>query len=190
MNPHFSHILFVCTWVVVGVFSYSTFILLLCRGVAVGNRKDGSRLELSHRVGSLFQTTSDQTSQSLSDCPALSELLANVAPTGIVRPGMELLVTNWPHSPLVLEMTEPSCNGESSQLLAYHCRFVESRLFRETEMAFEVRQEGHRFFLKAIRYLPANPQYLRAFAMVWSDELMKKGYLEAVKARFVTAKAA
>jgi hypothetical protein len=103
---------------------------------------------------------------------------------------MELLVTNWPHSPLVLEMTEPSGNAESSQLLAYHCRFVENRLFRETEMAFEVRQEGHRFFLKVIRYLPANPQYLRAFAMVWSDELMKKGYLEAIRARFVTAKAA
>jgi hypothetical protein len=103
---------------------------------------------------------------------------------------MELVVTNWPHSPLVLEMMDPSGNGESSQLLAYHCRFVENRLFRETEMAFEVRQEGHRFFLKAIRYLPANPQYFRAFAMVWSDELMKKGYLEAIKARFVKAKAA
>jgi hypothetical protein len=87
-------------------------------------------------------------------------------------------------------MTEPSGNGESSQLLAYHYRFVETRLFRETEMAFEVRQEGHRFFLKAIRYLPANPQYIKAFAMVWSDELMKKGYIEAIKARFVTAKAA
>jgi hypothetical protein len=190
MNSYFSHVLFVCSCVVVGVFSYSAFILLLCRGVAVGNRKDGSRLELSRRVGSLIQTASDQTNQSLSDCPALSELLANVAPTGIVRSGMELLVTNWPHSPLVLEMTEPSGNGESSQLLAYHYRFVENRLFRETEMAFEVHQEGHRFLLKAIRYLPANPQYLRAFTMVWSDELMKKGYLDAIKARFVTPKAA
>ena len=63
-------------------------------------------------------------------------------------------------------------------------------MFRETEMAFEVRQEGHRLVLKAIRYLPANPRYLRAFAMVWSDELMKKGYLEAIKERFVTANAA
>lgn len=190
MNPYFLHVLFVCSCAVVGVFGYSTFILLLCRGVAVGNRKDGSRLELSRRVGSLIQTASDQTSHSLSDCPALSELLENVAPTGIVRPGMELLVANWPHSPLVLELTEPSGNGESSQLLAYHSRFVENRLFRETEMTFEVRQEGHRFVLKAIRYLPANPQYLRAFAMVWSDELMKKGYLEAKKARFVTPRAA
>jgi len=190
MNPYFSHVLFVCICVAVGVLSYSIFILLLCRGVAVGHRKDGSRLELSNRVGSLIQAASDQTSQPLSDCPALSELLAKVAPSGIVRPGMELLVTNWPHSPLVLEMEEPSGNGESSQLLAYHYRFVENRLFRETEMAFEVRQEEHRFFLKAIRYLPANPQYLRAFAMVWSDELMKKGYLEAIKARSITAKAA
>jgi hypothetical protein len=190
MNPYFSHVIFVCACVVVGMLSYSTFVLLLCRCVAVGNSKDGSRLELSHRVSSLIQAASDQTSPPLSDCPALSELLATVAPTGIVRPGMELLVTNWPHSPLVLEMTEPSGNGESPQLLAYHYRFVENRLFRETEMAFEVRQEGHRFFLKAIRYLPANPQCLMAFAMVWSDELMKKGYLEAVKARFVTAKAA
>jgi hypothetical protein len=103
---------------------------------------------------------------------------------------MELLVTNWPHSPLVLELTEPSGNGESSQLLAYHYRFVENRLFRETEMAFEIRQEGERYLLKTIRYSPANPQYLRAFAMVWSDELMKKGYLEAIKERFVTANAA
>jgi len=190
MNPYFSHILFVCTCVVVGMLSYSTFVLLLCRSIAVGNRKDASRLELSHRVGSLIQAASDEMGQPLSDCPALSELLAKVAPTGIVKPGMELLVTNWPHSPLVLEMTELSGNGESSQLLAYHYRFVENRLFRETEMAFEVRQEGHRFFLKAIRYLPANPQYLRAFAIVWSEELMKKGYLEAIKARFVTAKAA
>lgn len=190
MNPHFSHVLFVCGCVVVGVFSYSAFILLLCRGVAVGKRKDGSRLELSRRVGSLIQAGSDQTRQPLSDCPALSELIANVAPAGIVRPGMELLVTNWPHSPLVLELTEPSGNGESSQLLAYHYRFVENRLFRETEMAFEVRQEGERYLLKTIRYSPANPQHLRAFAMVWSDELMKKGYLEAIKARFVTAKAA
>jgi hypothetical protein len=103
---------------------------------------------------------------------------------------MELLVTNWPHSPLVLEITGPSGNGESTQLVAYHSRFVENRLFRETEMTFEVRQEGRQFSLKAIRYLPANPQYLKAFAMVWSEELMKKGYLEVVKSRFVTAKAA
>ena len=99
-------------------------------------------------------------------------------------------MTNWPHSPLVLEITDPSGIGESTQLVAYHYRFVENRLFRETEMTFEVLHEGHPFSLKVIRYLPANPQYLKAFAMVWSDELMKKGYLEVVKSRFVTAKAA
>src|SRR3982074_978858 len=181
MHFHFPHVLLVCICAAAGVLSYSTFLFLLCRSVAVGNRRDGCRLELSHRVASLIQVASDQMGQPLSDCPALSEILATVASTGIVRPGMELLVTNSPHSPLVLEITEPSGNGESPQLLAYHYRFVENRLFRETEMAFEVRQEGHRFFLKAIRYLPANPQCLMAFAMVWSDELMKKGYLEAVK---------
>ena len=191
MDFRFPHVLLVCIGAAAGVFSYSTFLFLLCRSVAVGNRKDGLRLELAHRVASVIQVASDQTSQPLSDCPALSEILATVASTGIVSPGMELLVTNSPHSPLVLEITEPSGhNGESTQLVAYHYRVIEDRLFRETEMAFEVRQEGHRFFLKAIRYLPANPQYLKAFAMVWSDELMKKGYLEAIKARFVTAKAA
>jgi len=101
------------------------------------------------------------------------------------------LVTNSPHSPLVLEITGSSGgNREFTQLVAYHHRFVEDRLFRETEMAFEVRQEGNAFSLKTIRYLPANPQYLRAFAMVWFDDLMKKGYLEAVKSRFVVPKAA
>jgi hypothetical protein len=74
--------------------------------------------------------------------------------------------------------------------VAYHYRFVENRLFRETEMTFEVLQEESRFALKAIRYSPANPRYLKAFAMVWSDDLMKNGYLEAVKSRFVIAKAA
>ena len=191
MDLYFSHVLFVCICAVAGVLSYSTFLLLLCRGVAVGNRKDGSRLKLSHRVASFIHAASDQTGQPLSDCPALSEILATVASTGNVRPGMELLVTNSPHSPLVIEITAPSAgNGESSQLVAYHYRFVENRLFRETEMAFEVRQEGNRFSLRAIRYLPANPKYLKAFAMVWSDDLMKKGYLEAVKARFVIPKAA
>jgi hypothetical protein len=190
MDLYFSHVAFVCVCAVIGMLGYSTFLLLLCRGIAVGNRKEGGRLELSHRAASFIQAGSDQTGQPLSDCPALSELLTNIASTGIVRPGMELLVTNSPHSPLVLEITGPSGNGESTQLVAYHYRFVENRLFRETEMAFEIRQEGPGFSLKAIRYLPANPRYLRAFAMVWSDDLMKKGYLEAVKSRFVIAKAA
>jgi hypothetical protein len=191
MDLHFPYALFVCICAAAGVLSYSTFLILLCRSVAVGNRKDGFRLELSRRVASLSQATSDQTGQSVSDCPALSEILATVASTAIVRPGMELLVTNSPHSPLVLEITGPSAhNGESTQLVAYHYRVVEDRLFRETEMAFEVRQEGNRFFLSAIRYLPANPKYLKAFAMVWSDELMKKGYLEAVKSRFLIPEAA
>src|SRR5437870_4993692 len=145
MDLHFPHVLFVCTCAGAGVLSYSTFLFLLCRGVAVGNRKDRSRLELSHRVASFVQAASNQTGQPLSDCPALSEILATVASTGIVRPGMELLVTNSPHSPLVLEITGPSGgNGESTQLVACHYRFVEDRLFRETEMAFEVRQEGNR----------------------------------------------
>jgi Domain of unknown function (DUF6908) len=191
MDFRFPHVLLVCIGAAAGVFSYSTFLFLLCRSVAVGNRKDGHRLELAHRVASVIQVASDQTSQPLSDCPALSEILATVASTGIVRPGMELLVTNSPHSPLVLEITEPSShNGESTQLVAYHYRVLEDRLFRETEMAFEVGQEGNRFSLRAIRYLPANPKYLKAFAMVWSDELVKKGYLEAVKSRFVIPKAA
>ena len=191
MYSHFPHVLSTCIWAVVGVLIYSTFLFLLCRAVAIGNRKDASRLELSHRVASLTQAASDQAGQLLSDCPTLSELLANVASTGNVRPGMELLVTNSPHTPLVLEIIGPSdSNGQFTQLVAYHYRFVEHRLFRETEMAFEVRQEGHKFLLKAIRYSPANPQYLKAFAKVWSDELMKKGYLEAVKSRSAIAKAA
>jgi hypothetical protein len=191
MSIYFSHVLFVCVCVVVAVLSYSTFVLLLCRAVAVGNGKDESRRELSHRVASFTQAPSDQAGQPVSDCPALSELLANVASTGIVRPGTELVVVNSPHSPLVLEITAPSGNnGESTQLVAYHYRFVENRLFRETETTFEVRQEGQQFLLKASRYLPANPQYLKAFAMVWSDELIKKGYLQAVKSPSVIAKAA
>jgi hypothetical protein len=189
MDLHFSHVLSACIWTAVGVLIYSMFLFLFCRAVAVGSRKDASRLELSHRV--FTQAASDQAGQSLSDCPALSELLANLVSTGNVRPGMELLVTNSPHSPLVLEIIgPPGGSGEFTQLVAYHYRFVENRLFRETEMTFEIRQEGHQFSLRVIRYLPANPQYLKAFAKVWSDELMKKGYLEAVKSRFVIAKAA
>ena len=190
MDLYVPHVLFAGVCAVVGVLICSAFLFLLCRCAAVGNRKDESRLKLSHRIDVFFQAASNHTGQPSSDCPALSEILANVAQTGIVRPGMELLVTNWPHSPLVLEITGPSDTGESTQLVAYHCRFVEKRLFRETEMAFEIRHVGQGFSLKAIRYLPAKPQYLRAFAMVWSEELMKKGYLEAVKSRFVTAKAA
>jgi hypothetical protein len=191
MHLHFSHVFLVCIRAVAVVLSYSTFLFLLCRGVAVGNRKDRSRLDLSHRVASFIHPAADHTGQTLSDCPALSEILATVASTGIVRPGMELLVTNSPHSPLVLEIAGPSAgNGESTQLVAYHYRFVEDRLFRETEMAFEVRQEGNRFPLKALRYAPANPRYLKGFAMVWSDELMKKGYLEVAKSRFLIPKAA
>jgi hypothetical protein len=191
MHFYSPHALFVCICAAAGVLSYSTLLILLCRGVAVGNGKDGSRLELSHRVASLFQATSDATGQPHYDCPALSEILATVASNGIITQGTELLVTNSPHSPLVLEITRPSGdNGGSTQLLAYHYRIVEHRLFRETEMVFEVSQEGNRFSLKAIRYLPANPKYLKAFAMVWSDELMKKGYLEAVKSGFVIPKAA
>jgi hypothetical protein len=185
------HVLFVCICAVVGGLSYCAFFLLLCRGIAVGDRKDGARLELSRRVANFARAASDKAGQPLSDCPALSDILATVASTGIVKPGMELLVTNAPHSPLVLEIIGSSSdNGEFTQLVAYHYRFVENRLFRETEMTFEVRQEESRFALKAIRYSPANPRYLKAFAMVWSDDLMKNGYLEAVKSRFVIAKAA
>ena len=191
MGLHFSHVLFVCICAVAGVLSYSAFLILLCRGVAVGNRKEASRVELSHQVASYHQAVSGQTGRPLSDCPALSEILAVVASNGIIRPGMELVVTNSPHSPLVLEVTGASDgNDESTQLVAYHYRFVENRLFRETEMAFAVRQEGHRFSLKTVRYLPANQQYLKAFAMLWSDELLKKGYLESAKSRFPIAKAA
>lgn len=185
------HVLFVCICVVVGGLSYCAFLLLLCRGIAVGNRKDGSRLELSRRVDNFVQAASHNMSQPLSDCPALSEILAAIASTGIVKPGMEFLVTNAPHNPLVLEIIGTSSgDGEFTQLAAYHYRFVENRLFRETEMTFDVRQEESRFALKAIHYSPANPRYLKAFAMVWSDDLMKKGYLEAVRSRFVIAKAA
>jgi hypothetical protein len=190
MGLYFSHVAFVCVCAAVGMFSFSIFLFLLSRSIAVGNRKNRGRLELSHRLTGFIQTASDQTGHPLSDCPALSELLTNIASTGIVGPGMELVVPNSPHSPLVLEIIGPSGNDESTQLVAYYYRFVESRLFRETEMAFEICQEGHPFSLKAIRYLPANPQYLRAFAMLWSDELIKKGYLEAVKSRFVIANAA
>jgi hypothetical protein len=187
MGLHISHVLFVCA----GVIAYSTLVLLLCRSVAVGNRKDGLRQELFHRLASFHQAASDQTGQTPSDCPALSEILATVASTGIVKPGMELVVTNSPHSLLVLEITAASnCNGESTHLVAYHYRFVENRCFRETEMEFEVRHEGHRFSLRAIHYLPADQHYLKAFAMLWSDQLMKKGYVESVKSRFLIAKAA
>lgn len=191
MDLHFSHVLSAYIWAVVGVLVCSSFLFLLCRAVAVGNRKDASRLELSHRVANFNHAASDQAGQSLSDCPALSELLAYFASSGNVRPGTELLVTNSPHSPLVLEIIgPPGGNGEFTHLVAYHYRIVENRLFRETEMAFEARRDGHQFSLKAIRYLPANPQYLKAFAKVWSDELMKNGYLEAVKSRYAIAKAA
>jgi Domain of unknown function (DUF6908) len=191
MDLHFPHVLVVCIWAAAGVLSYSAFLVLLCRSVAVGNRKAESRLELCHRVGGFLQVASEQTGQPLSDCPALSEILATVASNGIVRPGMELLVTNSPHSPLVLEITGPSgANSQPTQLVAYHYRVVEDRLFRETEMAFEVGQVGNQFFLKAIHYLPANPKYLKPFAMVWSEQLMKNGYLEAVKSRFAIPEAA
>ena len=190
MDPYFPHVLLVCIFGAAGLVGCFTFIVLLCRGVAVGNSKDGSRLALTRRVAS-SKTTSDEMGQRVSDCQALSEILAIVASAGIVRPGTELLVTNSPHSPLVLEISgHLSGNAESTQLVAYHPRIVEDRLFRETEMAFEVRQEGNSFLLKATRYLPANPDYLRAFAMVWSDELMKRGYLEVVKSRFPIRKAA
>ena len=188
---HFPYVLLLCVCVAAGVPGSSMLLILLCRGVAVGSRKDGSLLELSHRLASFGQTPPDQTGQRVSDCPALSEILATIGSTGIVRPGMELLVTNSPHSPLVLELIGPSSgNSQSTQLVAYHYRIVENRIFHETQMVFEVCQDGNWPSLKAIHYLPANPQYLRAFAMVWSDELMKKRYLEAVKLRFVIPKAA
>lgn len=191
MDLYFPHVLLVCICGAAGLLGYSTLLILLCRGLAVGNSKDGSRLELTRRVAGLSKTTSDEMGQRVSDCPALSEILAIVASGGNVRPGMELLVTNSPHSPLVLEISTPlGVDNESTQLVAYHPRIVEDRLFRETEMAFEICREGDRFLLKATRYLPANPDYLKAFAMVWSEELTKKHYLEAVKSRFAIRKAA
>jgi hypothetical protein len=191
MGLHVSHVLFNCAAAAAGAIAYSTFVVLLCRCIAVGNRKDGLRLELFHQLASFHQAASDQTGQTPSDCPALSEILASVASTGIVKPGMELVVTNSPHSPLVLEITAASnCNGESTHLVAYHYRFVENRCFRETEMEFEVRHEGNGFSLIATRYLPGDQLCLKAFAMLWSDQLMEKGYVDSVKSRFLIAKAA
>ena len=191
MDLRVSHVLFSCAATAAGAIAYSTFVVLLCRCIAVGSRKDGLRLDLFHRLASLHQAALDQTGQTPSDCPALSEILATLASTGIVKPGMELVVTNSLNSPLVLEITAASnCNGESMHLVAYHYRFVENRCFRETEMEFEVRREGNRFSLSATRYLPGDQLYLKAFALLWSDQLMKRGYVESAKSRFLTAKAA
>src|SRR5260370_9217040 len=133
MGTHFSHVIFVCICAVGGVLSYSTFLILICRGCAVGNRKDASCVELSHRVASYHQAVSRQTGRPLSDCPALSEILAVVASTGIVKPGIELVVTNSPHSPLVLAVTEASnANCDSTELMADTYRLDRTRFFLAT----------------------------------------------------------
>jgi hypothetical protein len=177
--------------IVAGILGYFLFICFLCAILAVGKRKDQTRLEIWGRLDCFAEALKNRGGQpQVSDCPALSAILATAASVGLVRAGTDLVLANSPHSPLVLELTGAPTNSDALLLLAYHCRVVENCLVRESEMAFEICQLGCEYLLRVVSYSPAQPHSLVPFALLWSEELTKRGYIGASQSRWRKARAA
>ena len=176
--------------IVAGIISYLLFIFFLCAGLAIGKRKDQRRLDICSRLDRLRLALKNHVDEPRSDCPTLSAILVTAASVGLVKAGMNLVIANSPHSPLVLELTESPTNSDALQLLAYHYRAVENCFVRESEMAFDVYERGCQYALKVIRYSPAKPQYLVPFALLWSEELQKKRYIDIAQSLWRKAKVA
>jgi hypothetical protein len=176
---------------VIGAISYALFIGLLCRGLAFGKRKDKHLSETSRRINKIQVRSTAALAEHLgSDCPALSTILVAAAAVGIVEGGLVIIIGNRPYTPLLLELTKPLNQCDRLQVVAYHSRLVENRLVRELEMTFEVSRYDHHFSLKVIRYSPAKSQYLSAFAQLWSEDLVTRGYVDAALSQWDGTKAA
>lgn len=176
--------------IVPAIIIYFLFICFLCAGLAVGKRKDQARLEISSRLDRFGQILKGDGGGPKSDCPTLSVILATAASAGLVRAGMNLVLANSPHSPLVLELTGSPTNSDGLQLLAYHCRVIEGSIVHESEMAFDICELGGQYPLKVIRYSRAKPPYLVPFALLWSEELKKRKYIDVAYSRWIKEKAA
>jgi hypothetical protein len=176
--------------IVGGLINYFLFICFLCAVLAVGKRKDQTRLEICAKLDCFAQALKNRLSlPPASDCPALSVILAG-APVGLVRAGTVLVLANSPHSPLVLQLTGSPTNSDALQLLAYHYRIVENCLIRESEMTFDLCQVGCQYPLKVVRYSQAQQRSFVPFALLWSEELTRRGYVDVAQSRWSKAKAA
>ncbi|MGD0442571.1 MAG: hypothetical protein ABSA39_01420 [Edaphobacter sp.] len=173
--------LILSSYIAFGMVSYVVIILFICRFMAFGGRKDDMEAQLSKRLSGYLCSTVCSESHRTSDCPALSAILGMVMADGVEKRDANLVVGNWPHSSLILELTGSSNQSAPLQLLAYHYRFVEDRFVRECEMVFNVFRADGQFHLRVCRYLPAHAKYLKAFAMLWSDELIRQGYLDSAQ---------
>ena len=188
--PLASHFLTTCFCFVAGSLSYCLSIVLLGRCIAVVNRKDNTHFELGTRLDDHLRISSEYPDPLHSDCPAISKILSIAVSTQIVWPGTTLTLANSPHSPLILELREMTDADKSFELMTYELRCVEGRLFREAQITFEVFQKGSNFRLKATRCPCARSQYLRAFAMLRSEELIKRGYIDAARSTWKRPEAA
>ncbi len=155
------------------------FIWLICRLLARGKQADKSVRGLHAQLEHLRLSQSEFVSDLQSDCPALSAILAQVATRVILEPGISLCIFKSPHRPLVLKLKQPVSCGGPALLVAHHCYTTKHESVPGCEMTFEVTDEGGKFLLKAVQYLPAKPEYLAAFAKLWSAELQEKGYTSA-----------
>lgn len=184
MNVFHQHIwLFSSISAVLGIGGYLLFLRVVCRILALAQREDHKRsgiyaladanLEIIERSSNNV----DYAEKASSDSPSLSEMLANLGTA--FKTGETVCIPNAPHSPLMLELREPAAADQPRQLIAYHSRMAEIPYFRDCEMTFDVTESNGAFLLKCVDYQSVRPEYLSAFATMWSDELERQGYVEA-----------
>jgi hypothetical protein len=175
--PHTVSFFFFCA--TIGLIGCTLFVGFLCQFLAYGKREDAERIEFRLRSEQFQIAQSGPASDRQSDCPSLSAIIRRFAGRGLLEPGMSLYISNSPYRPLALELVEPVTTDGPPVLLAYHFRRAKVDFVRECEMAFELTEGNGEFSLKAIRYLPAKPEYIATFARMWSDDLEKRGYVDA-----------
>jgi hypothetical protein len=184
MNVFHQHIwLFSSTSALLGIAGYLLLVRVLCRILALAQREDHKRASIyaladaSLEIAGGSSDDADSAEKATSDSPALSEMLANLGTA--FKTGETVCIPNAPHSPLLLELREPAVTNQPRQLIAYHSRMAEIPYFRDCEMTFDVIESNGAFRLKCVDYQSVKPEYLGAFATMWSDELERQGYVEA-----------
>jgi hypothetical protein len=164
---------------VLGLIVYALFVCFLCRLLARGKREEERLSDFHSRIERFHKTHSQLSPDQRSDCPALSAILARLTAVAGFEPGMSISIPNSPHRPLVLELAEPMNPGAPPLLRAHHYSSGRLASVYEYEMTFEVIKAHSQCWLKAVEYQPVRSEYLAAFALMWSRELLERGYVEA-----------
>ena len=168
---------------VLGITGYGWLIRAICRLLALAQREDQQRASFHSAFDESFKEQ-NKSSVLRSDSPALYAMLGGMAG---LKPGETACIPNWPRSPLMLELREMAGANAPLQLVAYQSRMPGHPLFYDCEMMFEVTEVDGAFLLKCIRYESAKPEHLSGFATLWSEELERRGYVQAQRQMMATS---